>query len=379
MVTLPRRLTLLLIAALVGAGALLAATPGPVAGQASLESEQAAAERLRDAVTAESARIAATRDGLADAERRLAALDARVERREAELQDTQEDLIHERIRLTTLQRREAAAKRELAANLVDSYKSGRPQLVTIVFSSTGFGDLFDRLEFLKRQSESNARIVERTRVAKAETAEQAANLERLRTRYSELAKAAIADRDQAAVVRGALLDRQAAQLARLNGAQSRLAVVRGRIQRIQRAQAAAARRAASAASATDEAPPAPPPGGGGDVVGRVIAAANEIATTPYVWGGGHGGASGGYDCSGSISYALAAGGLLSSPLDSTGFMSWGEPGPGRRITVYANSGHAFMIVDGRRFDTSALSGGGTRWTSAGRSTAGFVARHPPGL
>ena len=67
------------------------------------------------------------------------------------------------------------------------------------------------------------------------------------------------------------------------------------------------------------------------------------------------------------------------PLDSTGFMSWGEAGPGRRITVYANAGHAFMVVDGRRYDTSALSGGGTRWTSAMRSTAGFVARQPPGF
>ena len=66
---------------------------------------------------------------------------------------------------------------------------------------------------------------------------------------------------------------------------------------------------------------------------------------------------------GSISYALAAGGLLVGPLTSGGFMSWGEPGPGRRITVYANAGHAFMVVDGRRYDTSALSGGGTRWTS----------------
>jgi cell wall-associated NlpC family hydrolase len=378
MVTLPRRLILPVLAALLGAAALVAGTTGPAAGQASLASEQAAAERLRDAVAAESARIAATRDGLADAERRLAALDARVQEREADLQATQEELIHARIRLTMLQRREAAAKRELAANLVATYKSGRPQLVTIVFSSTGFGDLFDRLEFLKRASESNADIVERTRVAKAETAEQEASLERLRTRYSQLAKAAIADRDRADVVRNALLDREAAQLARLNGATSRLATVRTRIRRIQRAQAAAARRAASAASATDEAPMVAP-GAGGDVVGRVIAAANEIATTPYVWGGGHGGASGGYDCSGSISYALAAGGLLSSPLDSTGFMSWGAPGPGSRITVYANSGHAFMVVDGRRFDTSALSGGGTRWTSESRSTAGFVARHPPGL
>jgi cell wall-associated NlpC family hydrolase len=375
MVTLPRRFILPLLAALAGAAALPAAT----AGQASLQSEQAAADRLRDAIAAESTRIAATRDGLADAERRLAALDARVERREAELQDTQEELIHERIRLTKLQRREAAAQHELSANLVEQYKSGRPQLVTIVFSSTSFGDLYDKLEYIKRESESSAKIVERTRIAKAETAAQAAALEKLRTRYSALAKAAVEDRDQAAVVRAALLDREAAQLARLSGAQTRLATVRGRIRRIERAQAAAARRAASAVDATSEAPPAPPPGGGGDVVARVIAAANEIATTPYVWGGGHGGASGGYDCSGSISYALAAGGLLSSPLDSTGFMSWGAPGPGSRITVYANAGHAFMVVDGRRFDTSALSGGGTRWSSEMRSTAGFVARHPPGF
>jgi cell wall-associated NlpC family hydrolase len=380
MATFPRRLLLLSLAALIGAGALVGAATQPAAGQASIESERAAADRLREAVAAESARIAATRDGLADAERRLAGLDARVRERQGELQRTQDDLIHSRIRLTKLQRREAAAKRELAANLVAAYKAGQPQLVAIVFSSTGFADLFDRLEFLKRQSESNARILDRTRTARADVVVQTRSLERLRTRYSELAKAAIADRDRADVLRNALLDREAAQLAQLDGTTSRLATVRTRIRRLQRRQAAAARQASSAASATEEAPaPSGGGGGGGDVVGRVVAAANQIATTPYVWGGGHGGASGGYDCSGSISYALAAGGLLSGPLDSTGFMSWGEAGPGRRITVYANAGHAFMIVDGRRFDTSALSGGGTRWTSASRSTAGFVARHPPGL
>jgi len=377
MVLLPRRVLLLVLAALLGAGALVAGSSRPAAGQASLDSERQAADRLRDAVAAESARIAATRDGLADAERRLAVLDARVLERRRELQETQDDLIHARIRLTTLQRREAAAKRELAANLVASYKSGRPQLVSIVFSSTGFADLYERLEFLKRQSESNADILDRTRVARADVAVQAKSLEKLRTRYSELARVAVADRDRADVVRNALLDREAAQLARLDGANDRLASVRSRIQRVQRRQAVAARQAAGAETATDAAPA--PTGGGGDVVSRVVAAANEIATTPYVWGGGHGGASGGYDCSGSISYALAAGGLLSSPLDSTGFMSWGAPGPGSRITVYANAGHAFMVVDGRRFDTSALSGGGTRWTSEMRSTAGFVARHPPGF
>jgi cell wall-associated NlpC family hydrolase len=369
----PRRLLITALAALLG---VLAA--GHAAGQSDIAGQRRAADQLRDAVAAESARIASTRDGLADAERRLGALDARVERRREELADAQDELVRSRIRLTKLQHREAAAKRVLAENLVESYKAGQPELVSIVLSSNGFADLFHRLEYLKRQSRSNARILDDTREARADVAVETRGLEKLRTRYSELARAAIADRDEANVLRNALLEREAAQLARLAGAQTRLANVRTRIRRLQREHAVAARQAAASQTATAEAPP-PAPGAGGDVVGRVVAAANEIATTPYVWGGGHGGASGGYDCSGSISYALAAAGLLAGPLDSTGFMSWGEAGPGRRITVYANPGHAFMVVDGRRFDTSALSGGGTRWTSASRSTAGFVARHPPGL
>jgi cell wall-associated NlpC family hydrolase len=111
-----------------------------------------------------------------------------------------------------------------------------------------------------------------------------------------------------------------------------------------------------------------------------MAAGNAIAGLPYVYGGGHGAfQAGAYDCSGSISYALAAAGLVQSPMASGPFMSWGEAGPGQWITVYANPGHAFMVVAGWRFDTSALRGGGTRWTRQMRPTGGFVARHPPGL
>ena len=125
-------------------------------------------------------------------------------------------------------------------------------------------------------------------------------------------------------------------------------------------------------------------GGGGHVdagtLSRVVAGANAIAEAAYRYGGGHRSfQDSGYDCSGSISYALHGGGLLSSPLDSTGFMSYGEPGPGRHITIYANSGHAFMVVDGRRYDTSAIGETGSRWTSTPRSSRGFVARHPAGL
>ena len=121
-------------------------------------------------------------------------------------------------------------------------------------------------------------------------------------------------------------------------------------------------------------------GEGEGVVARVIAAADEIATRPYVWGGGHGSfISNGYDCSGSVSYALHGGGLLSSPEDSTGLESYGEAGPGRYITIYANAEHAFMVIDGRRFDTVAQAETGTRWSDSMTSTAGFVARHPDGL
>jgi cell wall-associated NlpC family hydrolase len=116
------------------------------------------------------------------------------------------------------------------------------------------------------------------------------------------------------------------------------------------------------------------------VVATVIAAGNAIATTPYKWGGGHGAwQDTGYDCSGSVSFALAGAGLMTSPLTAALFMNWGDPGPGRWITIYASSGHVFMVVAGLRFDTSGAQGG-TRWQSASaRSYGGFVARHPPGL
>jgi len=116
------------------------------------------------------------------------------------------------------------------------------------------------------------------------------------------------------------------------------------------------------------------------IVARVIAAANEIATRPYVYGGGHGSfISEGYDCSGSVSYALHGGGLLSAPEDSTALESYGEPGPGRYITIYANAEHAWMTIDGRRYDTVALAEDGSRWGGPSDDGGGFVERHPDGL
>jgi hypothetical protein len=118
-----------------------------------------------------------------------------------------------------------------------------------------------------------------------------------------------------------------------------------------------------------------------EAVKGAINAANTIVGRPYVWGGGHQSFySAGYDCSGSVSFALFGGGLIPRPLTSTELEHWGAPGPGRWITVYANAGHTFAEIAGLRWDTVGdEQGSGPRWHLASTSANGFVVRHPPGL
>ena len=127
----------------------------------------------------------------------------------------------------------------------------------------------------------------------------------------------------------------------------------------------------------------------------IIAYGNKIAFKPYIYGGGHGSWNdSGYDCSGSVSYALHGGGLLTSPLDSSSFMKWGQKGPGSWVTIYTNPGHAYMVVAGLRFDTSmrtpivsaarksarrAATFLSSRWSSRMRPSDGYVIRHPAGF
>jgi cell wall-associated NlpC family hydrolase len=123
-----------------------------------------------------------------------------------------------------------------------------------------------------------------------------------------------------------------------------------------------------------------PPASAPRAVKQVIAAGNKIAKTPYKWGGGHGSwTDSGYDCSGSVSYALHGGGLLDSPLVSGDLAHWGRTGHGSWITIYANSNHVYMVVAHMRFDTSARSRTGSRWTSEHRPSDGFAVTHPGGL
>ena len=130
------------------------------------------------------------------------------------------------------------------------------------------------------------------------------------------------------------------------------------------------------AAAPADAPPA---------VQEAVFAANEIVGKPYRYGGGHARfKDSGYDCSGTISYALHGGGFLETPLDSGSFMRWGERGKGQWITVYTNPGHAYVVIAGLRLDTSAAgerrsSGKGPRWRTNLRGGRGFRLRHPEGL
>jgi cell wall-associated NlpC family hydrolase len=127
-----------------------------------------------------------------------------------------------------------------------------------------------------------------------------------------------------------------------------------------------------------------PPSAPSKVV-AMISAANQVARKPYVYGGGHGRLRNeiwidtAYDCSGSVSFALASAGLIDSPMDSSALARFGRPGRGRWVTIYANAGHAFMTVAGLRFDTSGRQQTGSRWQTANRSAGGFTVRHPAGL
>jgi cell wall-associated NlpC family hydrolase len=151
------------------------------------------------------------------------------------------------------------------------------------------------------------------------------------------------------------------------------------------ASAGATRRATTTATDITKANALPngvalPPLEAPEEVKQIIEAGNIIARKPYVWGGGHGKwLDTGYDCSGSVSFALAAAGLLNGPLASGPLMSWGKAGPGKWVTIYSSPGHVYMYVAGVRFDTSNSRVTGSRWSNTVRSNAGFVARHPEGL
>jgi peptidoglycan hydrolase CwlO-like protein len=364
--------------------AMAATSSGDLSSQ--IAAKQSAASSLRSAIAAESSQIRSTTNGLQNAEARLSALQSELMTREHQLIGVQTALLAARTRLVNLENRLRVSSSDLEANLVARYEGGSPDLMSVILSSNGFNDLLNKIDDLNRIGHQDAQIVGATRTARAEVSREATALGGLEVRDRNLTDSVLAQRNQVAALQAALLTARINELDARAGKASQLHALDGALAALeekaaQQAQAAAATGNANVGGiAVDTGGMVQPPPGAPEAVRQVIAAGNAIATLPYIWGGGHASfQAAGYDCSGSVSYALAAAGLLSAPLTSGGFESWGLPGPGKWITVYANAGHAWMEVAGWRFDTVALAEDGTRWARGGGEFAGFVERHPPGL
>ena len=380
----------LIAAVLLGTG-LTSSSAGDL--QSQIAAGKSAASSLRAQIAADSAQIGQTSHGLADANQRLARLQQTLTARETQLRTVQGQLLQARNHLVDLENQLERATKALAANLVAGYEQAPPNLVTVILEAHGFTQLMERVNFMHRIAEQNAQTVAWTRTTRAAVARQARWLATLEGRDQKLTAQVLAQRNSVAALQAALLRRQISEVATRSSESSKLHAVNGRIASLEaKAAAIEAKAAAEAARAAAtgnagvggiavntggmvQAPPGAPA-----AVAQVIAAGNAIATLPYIYGGGHASFhADGYDCSGSVSYALAAAGLVSSPMVSGAFEEWGEPGPGRWITIYANAGHVWMDVAGWRFDTVALAEGGTRWSRGGGEFSGFVVRHPAGL
>ena len=374
-----RRLVLICaIAACAAAGAAALGTTVPAGADLSskIDANADRAESLRAAVAAESARIRQSSRGLARAQQRLGRLRAQTDAQRADLARVRNEFVRARDRLTRLVSLQRNATDALTANLQTAYRNPKPDIVSVIMNAHGFSDLLEQADFLKRVAERNARIMDIARTSRGAVTRQTGRLAVMQRREQALATTLERRLDSAQAVETALLRERERRLERSNFKRAELREIQSRLGELRKRLARSARNGI----ATNAGGQAQPPPGAPPAVGLVIAAGNAIAGLPYLYGGGHAGFKDtAYDCSGSISYALAAAGLVTSPMASPGFMTWGEPGPGKWITIYTNPGHMFMVVGGWRFDTTALRGGGTRWTREMRPTGGFVARHPPGL
>jgi hypothetical protein len=273
-----------------------------------------------------------------------------------------------------------AALRSSHKHLVDL--ENRAGHSSVAPSPGGFQALLKQVDSAPRISEDGAQIGSPTGPAWRAVARELVRQGDLERRDWTLTNEILAQRRHAAAKRPALLRRQRAEASAQNREQVKLGELDRRLAVLQAQERETATQVSQDVGgiAIDPGGSVQPPAGAPLQVRQIIAAGNAIATLPYIWGGGHASfLAAGYDCSGSVSYALAAAGLLSSPEVAGDFESYGDPGPGRWVTIYANSQHVWMEVAGWRFDTVALAQVGTRWSRWGGEFDGYVVRHPPGL
>jgi peptidoglycan hydrolase CwlO-like protein len=325
---------------------------------------------------------------------RQAAVESELAAKQAELEKATEELVRERHHLQVVRAQLQRALGVLRGRLVAIYESGSPDVINAILESSSWSSLATQTEYLDRIQDYDDAVVGRVKTLR----DQVRNtVQRLTTARDRIEKArdeiAIKEREVAsarAEAEARFADLKAAQAQRRQALES----LESREQALSDNLSSISSQIATAGGSVPTSVPAPltpgetanfiseseasAPSAAPAAIQAAISAANSIATTPYIWGGGHGSfESSGYDCSGAVSFALNGGGFLDSPLDSTGLETWGEPGPGRWITVYANASHAWMMIAGLAFDT--VGGPGPRWHSSPvDSPEGFIARHPPG-
>jgi peptidoglycan hydrolase CwlO-like protein len=374
----------LLVTVAVLGSSLTASSAGDL--QSQISAGKAAASALGSQIASDTTQIHTTTAGLAAADQRLSGLQSQLTSREDQLRNVQSSLLKARNHLVDLENWLERATHALAANLVAAYETGQPDLMSVILQAHGFTQLLEQVNFLHRIGTQDAQIVASTRAARQAVAREAKLLARLERRDQVLTNQVIAERNQVAALQAALLHQQIQELGSRSNDAAKLHALNAHLSSLEAKAAAEAAKAAETGNApvggiaVDTGGMVQAPPGAPEAVKEIIAAGNAIATLPYIYGGGHASFhADGYDCSGSVSYALAAAGLVTSPMVSGDFEDWGDPGPGRWVTIYANAGHVWMEVAGWRFDTVALAEDGTRWAQGGGEFSGFVVRHPPGL
>ncbi|MEK6252695.1 MAG: hypothetical protein AABM43_12355 [Actinomycetota bacterium] len=364
--------------------------------QAQLSHVQAAQSSLSASIAEQNRQVNDLIGQVAAVRAQAAAVAQKLVAKQAELDRARVQLAKERHHLQVVRARLQRALGVLRGELVRIYESGDPDTLSVILNSASWSDVVAQSDYLDAYQNHFDSIVGRVRTLRDQTRAAVQRLRAARDRLTAARNAIAAQKREIDRTRAELEQRRNQLVAARRARQRQLDALESRGQQLADNLSSISDQLQTSPSGPTSSIPAPlAPGDRAQVlpngdaaapasapaaVKAVIAAGNQINETPYIWGGGHGSfTSSGYDCSGAVSFVLNAGGFLSSPLDSTGLETWGTPGAGHWITVYANSGHTFAVIAGISWDTVGdVSGTGPRWHTTPESGAGMIARHPDG-
>jgi septal ring factor EnvC (AmiA/AmiB activator) len=324
-----------------------------------------------------------------------ATVESELAEKQGELEAATAALKQEKEHLEEVRQQLGRALGVLRERLIAIYEAGSPDVVNAILESENFSQMAAQTEYLNRIQSYDDSVVDRVKSLRDEVTSAVAKLADNRAKVKDARDSIAAIEAEVAAAR----EEAESRFAELKSAQAErreaMASLESQEEALNNNLASISNQIASEGgeTTTGQVPAPLNPGESAQVISEseasapsaapqavkdAISAANSIATTPYIWGGGHGSfESSGYDCSGAVSFALHGGGFLESPLDSTGLETWGEAGPGKWITVYANAEHAWMVIAGIAFDT--VGGPGPRWHDPWvDSPEGFIVRHPGG-